>query len=96
MSPMRYRMIPENEFNPPPPEAPRPKGRIRWAVFAGVPLAIAAVLFVLNGIDPSFEIKDLLNKLGVVNQNRYVRMMCLMVVCIAILLIVRLFRKKSD
>ena len=89
-------MIPENEFSPPPPEPPSPKWRFRWAVFAGIPAAIAAVLFLLNGIDPSFQIEDLLNKLGVVNQNRYVRMMCLMVTCIAILLIVRLFRKKED
>ena len=96
MSPARYRMIPESEFTPQPPEPPEPKYRFRWAVFAGVPLAIAAALFVLNGIDPSFEIEDLLNKLGVVNQNRYVRMMCLMVVGVAILLIVKLFRKKSD
>ncbi len=96
MSPMRYRMIPENEFTPPPPEPPDPKYRFRWAVFVGVPVVIAAVLFVLNGIDPSFEIEDLLKKLGVANQNRYVRMMCLMVVGIAILLIVKLFRNKPD
>jgi len=96
MSAMRYRMIPEQEFSQEPPQPPEPKYRFRWSVFVGVPLVIAAVLFLLNGIDPSFEIEDLLNKLKVINQNRYIRMMCLMVVCIAVLLIVKLFRNKSE
>ena len=96
MSPMRYRMIPEQDFSQEPPKHPEPKYRFRWKVFVGVPLAIAAVLFILKGIEPSFEIEDLLYKLGVINQNRYIRMMCLMVVCIAVLLIVKLFRNKSD
>jgi hypothetical protein len=88
--------VPENELRQEPPEPSEPKWRFRWAVFAGIPLAIAVVLFLLNGIDPSFEIEDLLDWLGVINQNRYVRMMCLMVVCIAVLLIVKLFKNKSD
>lgn len=96
MSAMRYRMIPEQEVNQEPPTPPKPKYRFRWAIFVGVPLVIAAILFLLNGIDPSFEIEDLLYKFKVINQNRYIRMMCLMVVCIAVLLIVKLFRNKSD
>ena len=96
MSAMRYRLLPESEFRPEPPEPPEPKYRFRWVVFAGVPLVIAAVLFVLNGIDPSFDIEDFLNKLGVINENRYIRMMCLMVVGIAILKIVKLFKNNSD
>ena len=96
MSAMRYRMIPEREFIQEPPQPPEPRWRFRWAIFVGVPVVIAAILFLLNGIDPSFEIEDLLYKLGVINQNRYIRMMCLMVVCIAILFIVKLFRNKSD
>jgi len=89
-------MIPEQEFHPEPPEPPKPRRRFRWSIYVGVPLVVAAVLFVVNGIDPSFKIEDLLDWLGVINQNRYVRMMCLMVVCIAVLLIVKLFRNKSD
>ncbi len=96
MNAPRYRLVPENELRQEPPESSEPKYRFRTAVFVGVPLAIAAVLFLLNGIDPSFEIEDLLYKLKVINQNRYIRMMCLMVVCIAALLIVKLFRNKSD
>jgi hypothetical protein len=96
MSPTRYRLVPENELQQQPPEPPEPKYRFRWSVFVGVPLAIALALFVLNGIDPSFEFEDLTYKLGVLNQNRYVRLACLCVVCIAILLIVKLFWKNSE
>ena len=92
MIPIPYNPMP----NQPPPEPPEPNYRFRWLIFAGIPLVIAAVLFVLNGIEPSFRIKELLDWLSVVNQNRYIRMMCLMVVCIAILLIVKLFRNNSD
>ena len=82
--------------NQPPPDPPEPNYRFRWLIFVVIPLVIAAVLFVLNGIEPSFRIKDLLDWLGVINQNRYIRMMCLMVVCIAVLLIAKLFRKEPD
>ena len=89
-------MIPEHEFHQEPPEPPEPKYRFRWSVFVGVPVVIAAVLFVLKGIDPSFQFDDLMDKLGVVNQNRYARLACLCVVCVAIILITRLFKKNSD
>ena len=96
MSPMKYILMPDQRDSQEPPTPPEPKWRFRWAVFVGVPLVIAVVLFILKGINPSFEIEDLLYKLGVINKNRYIRMMCLMVVCIAILLIVKLFRNHSD
>ena len=96
MCAMRYRMIPEQELNQEPPQPPEPKYRFRWEIFVGVPIVLAAILFLLKGIDPSFEIEDLMDWLGVINQNRYVRMMCLMVVCIAVLLIVKLFKNKSE
>jgi hypothetical protein len=96
MKPIRYKLVPEQDIQQEPSQPPEPKWRFRWAVFAGIPLAIAVVLFLLNGIDPSFEIEDLLGWLGVINQNRYVRMMCLMVVCIAVLFVVRLFKRRAD
>ena len=82
--------------NQTPPEPPSPNYHFRWKIFILIPLIIAAVLFVLNGIEPSFQIKDLLDWLGVVKQNRYTRMMCLMVASIAVLLAVKLFQKKED
>ena len=96
MKPIRYKLVPEQDIYQEPSQSPEPRYRFRWAVFVGVPLVLATILFLLNGIDPSFEIEDLLYKLKVINQNRYIRMMCLMVVCIAVLLIVKLFRNHSD
>ncbi len=95
MNPTRYKLVPENEPRQAPPEPQKPRHHFRWAAFVGVPLVLAAILFLLNGIDPSFEIEDLLYKLKVVNQS-YIRMMCLMIVCVAILLIVKLFRKNPE
>jgi hypothetical protein len=66
------------------------------SIFVGIPVVIGVILFLLDGIDPSFEFEDLMYRLGVVNENRYVRFTCLLVVCIAILLIVKLFRNKSE
>jgi hypothetical protein len=96
MSAPRYRLVPEDELRQEPPEPSGPKWRFRWAIFVGIPVVIAAILFLLNGINPSFEIEDLLDWFGVINQNRYVRMMSLMVVCIAVILIVKLFKNKSE
>ena len=95
MSAMQYRIDPnQQDTQELPPQ--QTKCGFRWVRFVGIPLSIAAILFLLNGIEPSFQIEDLMDKLGVINKNRYVRMMCLMVVCIAVLLIVKLFRKSPD
>ena len=96
MSPMRYISMPDQRDTQEPSRPPEPKYRFRWAVFVGAPLAIAAILFLVNGIDPSFKIEGLLDKFKVINQVRYIRMMCLMVLCIAVILIVKLFKNKSE
>jgi hypothetical protein len=62
----------------------------------GIPVVIAVILFLLDGIEPSIEFEELMYILGVSNEGRYVRFTCLLVVCIAILLIVKLFRKPPD
>ena len=90
-----FRYIPQN-LPPPEPEPPEPKYRFRWAIFVGIPVTIGALLFVLNGIEPSFEFEDLMRWAGVLNQNRYVRLGCLCVACLVILLIAKLFRNKPE
>jgi predicted membrane metal-binding protein len=74
------------------PRPPEPKYRFRWSVFVGVPLVICALLFVLNGIEPSFQFEDIMYSLRVMQEERYVRLACLGVVCIAVILIVKLFK----
>ena len=88
-----YGMPPQYQ---PPPEPPEPRYRFRWSVFVGIPLTIGAVLFVLNGIDPSFQFEDVMTALGVNNQNRYVRLACLCVIGVVIILIIKLFRTQSE
>ena len=85
-----------NPYDLQPPEPPEPKYRFRWGIFVGVPLTIAAVLFVVNGIDPSFQFQDIMKELGVLNQPRYVRLACLCVLGITVLLIAKLFRNKPE
>ena len=91
-----FRYPPPYPPQPEPPEPPEPRYRFRWAIFLGVPLVVGAILFVLNGIEPSFRFADIMQWLGVINQNRYVRLACLCVVCLVALLIVKLFRNKSE
>jgi hypothetical protein len=88
--------MPDQNRSQEPPPPPEPRYRFRWEVFVGIPLAIAAVFFVLKGIEPSFQFADVMEKLNIINQNRYVRLACLCVVGVAILLMVKLFRNHSD
>jgi hypothetical protein len=78
----------------PPAGPPEPKYRFRWSVFVGVPLAICALLFVLNGIEPSFQFEDIMRRLHVFHEDHYVRLGCLAVVCITTLLILKSLRKR--
>jgi hypothetical protein len=90
---------PQNRWPYPPveePPPPNPKYRFRYSIYVGIPVVIGAILFLLNGIDPSFEFEDIMYRLGVINDNRYVRFTCLLVICISLLLIVKLFRNKSE
>jgi len=80
----------------PPPEPPEPRGRVRWSVLLGVPIVLGVVLFVLNGIEPSFQFEDLMRALGVANQNRYVRLACLCVVGLVAIVIAKLSRNEPE
>ena len=71
------------------PSPPEPKYEFRWSAFVGVPLAICLFLFLLNGMDPSFRFVDIMNWLNVVQQNHYVRLACLAVLCITVILILK-------
>ena len=74
-------------------EPRQPQYRFRWSVFVGVPVAISVLLFVLSGIEPSFQFEDIMRRLHVFYEDRYVRLACLGVVCITTLLILKSSRK---
>jgi hypothetical protein len=82
--------------NQPPPQPPDPKYRFRWEYFVGIPLVIAVFLWLLNGIEPSFEFEQLMQWLDVEHQDRYVKLTCLGVLLIAITLLVKVFKNKSE
>ncbi len=95
MRPTQNKFTPRQQFNQQPPPPPEPKYCFRWSIFVGIPLTLCAFFFLLNGIEPSFEFEDTMRALGVINENRYVRMACLCVIGIVILLIVKSFRNHS-
>ena len=73
--------------------ARKAKAPFRWPIFVGIPLVVMAFLYVLKGIEPSFAFEDIMESLHIFEQDRYVRLTCLCVVCVVILLIVKLFRR---
>jgi len=68
--------------------SPGPKYGFRWSIFVGIPVAIAVFLFVLNDIEPSFQFEDVMRRLQVLYEDRYVRLAYLGVVCITVTVIV--------
>lgn len=84
---------PEQEQNRQPPE---PNYRFRWEVFLGIPLLVLAFLWLLQGIDPSFEFDDVMDALSVAGRDQYVHLACLGALLIAIILIVKAIHNNHD
>ena len=86
---------PQQQNQPPQvqlPPPPQPKEHFRWGVFLGIPLTIAAFIYIIKTIVPSFEFRDFLNRWEIIEHMKFTRLACLAVLCIAFLLIVKLFR----
>ena len=79
-----------------PPVQPKPEYEFRWEIFLGIPLAIAAFIYVIKNIEPSFQLEDLLDRLEIIHRVKYARLACLAVLCLAFILIAKLFRNKQD
>jgi hypothetical protein len=77
-------------------EPPEPQYRFRWGVFVGIPIVILAFLWLLKGIEPAFEFEDIMQYLGILHKDRYVRLTCLGIVLITITLIVKVLTKRED
>ncbi|MFA6186471.1 MAG: hypothetical protein WC770_04560 [Phycisphaerae bacterium] len=88
----------QNQFQKrqPPTPPPQPEYHFRWAAFIGMPAIIIIFLYIIKNIEPSFSFEDILGKLGVIHKTEYARLMCMAVICIAFILIVKLFRNKQD
>jgi len=79
-----------------PQKPPEPEYRFRWPVFLGVPIVALAFFWVLNGLEASFKFEDIMNALGVVQQQKYARMGCLATLLIAVTLIIKTLKNHSD
>ncbi len=77
------------------PNPPEPKYRFRWSIFVGIPAAVCVLLFVLNGIEPSFQFEDVMRQLHVFYEDHYVRLACLGVLCITVTCIMKSSRRHS-
>ena len=84
---------PEQEQNQ---QRPQPQYHFRWEVFVGIPVLVLALLWLLNGIAPSFEFENLMDTLDVVSGDRYVRLACLGVLLIATILAIKAFGNNRD
>lgn len=82
--------------NPQPPVQPQPEYKFRWVIFLGIPLTIAIFIYVIKNIEPSFHFGDILDKLDVIYRTKYTRLACLAVLCLALLIIAKLFRNNQD
>ena len=86
---------PKQFWQPPMPQPQKPKRRFRWEIIAVV-LVILGYFWFVSGIEPSFTFKQLMQKIGIRHELRYIRLVCLGVVCIAIILAIKIFKKKTD
>lgn len=87
----------QQQFQQPPIQPPAQKPDewgFKWPVFLGIPLTVAIFIYVIKTIEPSFEFRDCLNGLKIIEHTKFTRLACLGVLCIAFLLIVKLFRNK--
>jgi len=96
MCAIQRNMAQNQQPNQQPPQPPEPQYRFRWGVFVGIPIAIIAFLWLLKGIEPAFEFEDIMQYLGVLKEERYVRLACLGIVLIAITLIIKVWTKRED
>jgi hypothetical protein len=85
-----------NQQPPQPPEPPEPQDRFRWGIFVGIPLVVLAFLWLLKGIEPAFQFEDIMRYLGVLQEERYVRLACLGIVLVAVILIAKVLMKRKD
>ena len=71
------------------PQRPQPRYRFRWEVFVGIPLLAFVFLWLRSGVSPSVQFVDLVEALGVTDEEGYVRLACLAVVLTAAILIIK-------
>ncbi len=96
MCAIQRNVAPNQQLNQQPPQAPEPQYRFRWGIFVGIPLVVLAFLWLLKGIEPAFQFEDIMRYLGVLQEERYIRLACLGVVLITATLIAKAMMNRKD
>lgn len=96
MCAIQRNVAPNQQPNQQPPQPPEPQYRFRWGIFIGIPLVVLAFLWLLKGIEPAFQFEDIMQYLGVLHEERYIRLACLGIVLIATILISKVLMKSKD
>ena len=79
---------------PPPPLPPKPKYQFRWALFVGAPLVVIFFLWLASNVSPSFDFDDIVGLLQIGRTDNFTRFVALMILGLAFIVIVKLFRKR--
>jgi len=64
--------------------------------FLLVPAAVLILLWLIGGIEPAGTWDDVMDALNVQNRERYTMLMCLCLVCVAVVTTCHIFRKSKD
>ena len=88
----------QSQNQPPPVQPPEPeqKYRFRWAIFLGIPLVVGSFFFLAKNIEASFCFDELLYNFRVIYKTKFARLASLVVICIAFILIVKLFKSNRE
>ena len=78
---------------PPPPPTPTPKKHFRWWPFLLV-LSLLTLAWVISNAELAFCWGDVMDLLNVQNRGRYTMLACLGVVCVAVVAIAKVLRRK--
>ena len=90
----------QQQASPPPPcpglpKPQRPKGHFRWGIVTVV-LTALFMCWVFKGIEPSFEFEELMRAIKIQHPARFIRLVCLMVIGLAVVLAIRLFARNDQ
>ena len=77
---------------PPPPPPPEPTYRFRWELYIGIPLTLLFFFWLFSHIEISFEFQNIIELCRIYFQHKFVRFVCLIVICLSLILAIKSFR----
>lgn len=89
------RNFPQQTQPPQPPQPPNqePEDRFRWELYLGIPITVGLFIWFLHGMKIDFKFLDIATFLAVVNEQRFLFLVGLGVLCVTVLCIIKALRK---